>query len=360
MGKNTSRAKISADRIDIRHADGTRETLKDGVYRLKEKRGEDVRRVATEEDVARLLEIGAAADVQIRLLADGSEWKLTPRFIEISWPDGSEEKVQGERYEFTDAAGEETERPATGDDLARLQALGDGELAATDEDDDEDEGPKPERGGRRDDDMKGDDGDDAFAAGGGDDRVRGGGGDDEISGGAGRDRLRGEDGDDDLSGGDGDDRLEGDAGVDRLSGGAGRDRLSGGDDGDWLDGGADDDRLDGGKGDDALLGGEGRDRLKGGQGDDVLTGGAGDDRLWGQDGADRFVFAAGDGDDRIHDFELGVDVLDLTAFGFAAPFDLASLASEDGDGVRLTLDGNTSVRLEDIALEDLAEVDILV
>jgi len=39
MGESASRARISADRIDIRHADGTRETIKDGVYRLKEKRG---------------------------------------------------------------------------------------------------------------------------------------------------------------------------------------------------------------------------------------------------------------------------------------------------------------------------------
>ncbi|WP_281244847.1 calcium-binding protein [Albimonas pacifica] len=353
-----SRAKLSADRIDIRHADGTRETLKDGVYRLKEKRGEDVRRVATEDDVARLLEIGAGADFQIRLLADGSEWKLTPRMIAVSYPDGSEEAVKGEVYESRDAGGVETERAATGDDLARLQALGEGELAAGDEDDED--GPKPERGGRRDDEMEGDDDDDAFEAGGGDDRVRGGGGDDEIKGGAGKDRLRGDDGDDDLSGGDGDDRLSGDAGVDRLSGGAGRDRLDGGDDGDLLDGGADDDRLDGGKGADLLDGGEGDDRLKGGQDDDVLIGGAGDDRLWGQGGADVFVFAPGDGADRIHGFDVAEDVLDLTGFGFAAPFDLASIATAAGDGVRLTLDGTASVRLEDVSLENLAEVEILI
>ncbi|MDF2233864.1 calcium-binding protein [Albimonas sp. CAU 1670] len=359
MGTDFSRAKISADRIEIRHADGTRETLKDGIYRLKAKRGEDVRRIATEDDVAHLLEVGATADFQTRLLADGSVWKLTPRSIQVSWPDGSEETVKGDVYEHVDAEGVETERPATLDDIARLEGLGEGELGAKGGDD-EDEGPEVERGGRRDDDMKGDDADDAFAGGAGDDRMRGGGGNDDLSGGSGRDELRGGDGDDALSGGDDDDRLRGDAGADSLSGGAGRDRLDGGDDGDLLSGDAGDDRLDGGKGDDLLYGGEGDDRIKGGQGDDVIEGGAGDDRLWGQEGADRFVFAAGDGHDRIHGFDAGEDVLDLTAFAFSDAAAALATAAQDGDDVLLSLAPDCTVRLDETDLADLSEAALLI
>jgi len=47
-----------------------------------------------------------------------------------------------------------------------------------------------------------------------------------------------------------------------------------------------------------LIGGAGADILQGGAGSDVLTGGA---------GADTFLFAAGDGQDRITDFASGTD-----------------------------------------------------
>ncbi|WP_339947670.1 calcium-binding protein [uncultured Albimonas sp.] len=357
MSQDVTRARMSADRIDIRHPDGTRESLKDGVYRLKSS-DEDLRRVATGDDVARLMEIGAGAEIQTRLLADGAEWKLTLRVLKVSWPDGAEEELKGDLYKTRDVEGVETERPATSDDVSRLLALREADLGARGGEE-EGERPEVERGGRRDDDLEGDDGDDAFAGGGGDDRIRGGGGDDDLAGGAGRDRLFGGEGDDTLSGGADDDRLRGDAGVDTLSGGEGRDRLDGGDDGDLLLGEAGDDRLDGDMGDDQLFGGEGNDRLKGGQGDDVLNGGAGDDRLWGNAGADRFVFAAGDGEDRIHDFDVAEDSLDLTAFGFGEAFDPLSLATEAGGGVRLTLDETTSLRL-DISIEALSEAEILV
>ncbi|WP_337924766.1 M10 family metallopeptidase C-terminal domain-containing protein [Szabonella alba] len=58
------------------------------------------------------------------------------------------------------------------------------------------------------------------------------------------------------------------------------------------------------------------DTLNGGYTANVLTGGAGDDQLYGDAGADVFVFdqspAAG-GTDRIVDFVLGVDRIDLSA-----------------------------------------------
>lgn len=78
--------------------------------------------------------------------------------------------------------------------------------------------------------------------------------------------------------------------------------------------------LAGARGADALFGGEGGDRLRGGGGGDRLDGGLGADLLRGGRGADVFVFSSladsggRQGNDRIADFERGVDQLDLSAF----------------------------------------------
>jgi YD repeat-containing protein len=53
-------------------------------------------------------------------------------------------------------------------------------------------------------------------------------------------------------------------------------------------------------GDDTLLGGEGNDYLSGGPGDDTLWGEEGDDVLDGGEGFDVFVYARGDGSDRMY------------------------------------------------------------
>lgn len=60
--------------------------------------------------------------------------------------------------------------------------------------------------------------------------------------------------------------------------------------------------LNGGAGQDLLWGLGGNDRLLGAAGNDTLRGGLGDDTLTGGQGQDRFVFALGDGNDRITDF----------------------------------------------------------
>ncbi|MGR3436539.1 MAG: family 16 glycosylhydrolase [Shimia sp.] len=117
---------------------------------------------------------------------------------------------------------------------------------------------------------------------------------------------------------DGEDALYGTRWADFMSGGSGDDVLHGRKGHDQLDGGSGDDELFGQKGRDVLLGGAGDDKLIGGKGRDVLQGGAGKDHLWGgkwaADGKrDVFVFEPGGGKDFVHDFEVGIDVLDLTA-----------------------------------------------
>ena len=72
-----------------------------------------------------------------------------------------------------------------------------------------------------------------------------------------------------------------------------------------------DDGLSGMAGKDLLFGQRGHDILNGGTGDDILNGGRGNDQLVGGTGADRFVFRE-PGADRVQDFTLGVDTLEIS------------------------------------------------
>ena len=145
----------------------------------------------------------------------------------------------------------------------------------------------------------------------GNDTLRGWGGDDRLLGGAGTDRLFGMAGNDRLVGHSGSDVLTGGAGNDTLLGGVGADTLKGNSGNDRLQGGGDADRLEAGRGNDMLLGDRGADTLLGHAGNDTLNGGAGSDRLTGGAGADDFVFGIHAGRDRITDFDLAQDDIDL-------------------------------------------------
>ncbi len=135
----------------------------------------------------------------------------------------------------------------------------------------------------------------------------------DAVGGSGKDRIIGNGAGNVLQGGGGRDSLIGKGGADRLLGGAGRDKENGGGGNDHLLGGGGHDRLNGGAGQDTLIGGRGNDRLHGGNGADVLKGGAGNDVMQGGRGADVFVFAPGDGNDRIVDFADNTDTVQLDA-----------------------------------------------
>lgn len=122
-------------------------------------------------------------------------------------------------------------------------------------------------------------------------------GDDHISAGGGPDLVHGYTGNDIIFGEAGDDTLYGDAGNDTIDGGAGNDTIYG-------DHGAIE---------------AGNDVIFGGAGDDFIAGGQLADQLYGGDGSDIFYYysqadsADASGVDTIHDFESGVDQIDLSS-----------------------------------------------
>ncbi|SFK79259.1 beta strand repeat-containing protein [Falsiroseomonas stagni] len=159
-----------------------------------------------------------------------------------------------------------------------------------------------------------------------------------------------------LSGGAGNDRLDGGAGADSLVGGVGNDvyfvdtaadailELNGeGSDqvassvsytlSDFIEvlsltgtasidgtGSAQSNSLVGNGGANALDGADGNDTLNGGAGNDTLTGGAGNDSLLGGTGSDVFLFRSiGEAPDRIADYNVAEDSIQVSASGFAGP-----------------------------------------
>jgi Ca2+-binding RTX toxin-like protein len=135
-----------------------------------------------------------------------------------------------------------------------------------------------------------------------------------------------------------------------VSGAGGNDTLFGGSWDDSLSGGDNNDVVRGGAGDDVALGGTGLDTLRGGLGDDTITGGP---------GADVFVFARGQGTDRITDFVNGADRLDLRAFDFASLTAVAALASPSTSGLRIDLPGEGMLFVQGLTLATLTAGDVL-
>lgn len=130
--------------------------------------------------------------------------------------------------------------------------------------------------------------------------------------------------------------------VDHLSGSAGADVLTGDAARNYLMGAAGADLLTGGLGNDELWGGAGSDRLIADGGDDYMSGNY--DRLngFGDGATDIFEIRTNAGNVTIGDFDIGVDKIDLTAFGFdqngVSPYWSGS-ASSDNTNTLLTLTG---------------------
>ncbi len=223
--------------------------------------------------------------------------------------------------------------------------------------------------------------------------VNGSGFDDTLVGTDDSNKLRGRDGDDIIQAGDGDDFVRGGAGSDSLDGGLGIDWLeyvgsaagvdvnleigtaSGGDAqgdsisnfehvrgtdfDDTLTGDSADNKIRAEAGDDNLSGRGGKDRLFGAEGADVLDGGTENDALFGGTGSDTFVFASTTGTDRVKDWEIGVDQIDLTDFGIGDAATALAMFEQNGDHVRLN-QGSDRLIIENVLLSDLSTADLIV
>jgi VCBS repeat-containing protein len=92
---------------------------------------------------------------------------------------------------------------------------------------------------------------------------------------------------------------------------------------DHINGKDGDDTIYGRGGADDLQGGGGNDTIYAGSGNDTINGGPGADQVWGGSGRDTFVFSAATEStpvsfDTIHDFQVGVDHIDVRGLGFSA------------------------------------------
>ncbi|MBD2069454.1 serine hydrolase [Leptolyngbya sp. FACHB-671] len=231
-------------------------------------------------------------------------------------------------------------------------------------------------GGMGNDRLYGNNSNDSLHGGDGNDFISGGANNDSLWGGDGNDSMHGDTGNDRINGEAGNDVITGGAGWDAINGGSGSDRLLevgdvryytltntrlttltitlntnpntivrpyvdtltsiesvtliGGNSRNLinaseftagsviLQGLAGNDTLLSGSQGDTLNGGIGNDTLNGGGADDLLTGGIGRDRLTGGTGRDRFSFnAPNERSDRILDFEVAADLIQLSSRGFS-------------------------------------------
>lgn len=85
-------------------------------------------------------------------------------------------------------------------------------------------------------------------------------------------------------------------------------------------------------------------------GDDTLDGGVGSDFLVGGGGSDTFYFETGDGNDTISDFEIGVDLIDLSRTNATSMVDLTF--QQIDDDAQIDVDG-LQIQVLDVVVVDL-------
>jgi len=136
---------------------------------------------------------------------------------------------------------------------------------------------------------------------------------------------------------------------DILKGSGARNKIEGRGGDDLIDGRGKNDVLMGEDGDDTILGGGGKDRLVGGADDDSLTGGA---------KRDTFVYNGNldEGEDRITDFENGIDRIEIAGESFA---DLKIQKAGGGSNARVVLDSGTEILLVGVSKGDLDASDFI-
>ena len=145
-----------------------------------------------------------------------------------------------------------------------------------------------------------------------------------------------------------------------INGTSGSNTLKGDRRGNEINADAGNDNVFGNAGNDVLNGGAGDDTLYGGADNDTLNGGAGDDLLDGGPGADTFVFAPGNGDDTIMDFNHAgnadnADKIDLSAFDGITSNNILSITETVGANsvIDLSTYGGGTITLLGVTESDL-------
>jgi Ca2+-binding RTX toxin-like protein len=111
-----------------------------------------------------------------------------------------------------------------------------------------------------------------------------------------------------------------------------------------------------------ISGADGNDTLNARSGNDILEGGAGNDTLTGGAGNDVFIFKAAAGQDIVTDFAAGSGVGDVIEFHDGIFADFAAVlaaATASGNNTIITIDANTKITLQNVALSSLHQNDFL-
>ncbi len=106
---------------------------------------------------------------------------------------------------------------------------------------------------------------------------------------------------------------------------------------------------------DDIYAGKGNDKVYAGAGDDLIYGEEGNDWLWGNAGNDVFAFGANSGKDKVQDFSVKEDKLDLSEYGFDSWKDVKTAMHSTRKGVVIELDNHNSVELIGVKTKYLSE-----
>ena len=107
-----------------------------------------------------------------------------------------------------------------------------------------------------------------------------------------------------------------------------------------------------------LNGKGGIDVLNGNGGNDTLNGGLGNDTLNGGLGNDTFIFTAGQ--DVITDFDNGLEVIQLTGFGFTSFADVQAVTTQSGADLIIDPAGTHKLTIENFTLASFDAGDVII
>jgi Ca2+-binding RTX toxin-like protein len=134
---------------------------------------------------------------------------------------------------------------------------------------------------------------------------------------------------------------------------AGNDTMNGGNSGDTVTSSAGADLMHGNNGKDLLVGGSGPDTMFGDNGADTLVAGAGADTMTGGEGPDLFVFGYGAHDQKVTDFDVKTDHIEIHPGHVDNWADLRALMHQDGANVVIQLDDTHAITLVGVSMSSL-------